>query len=227
MSALHKIRAFAESKVKRDALGRFASKNSDDITKVARMATGIAAGHLPGGVVTAKAVKVATNLAVKKLTKQETTVKQEIANVGAELTGKGVGNFVGNLIGGKVGGAVGGLLGSVASDGIKHVKKVTLDEKEKLAKDQVFQQADQLQKRKMLGFAIAKGLKETSKDHRETLRDTATGWVAENVAGFLGNDIITSVAAEYSNLTDAQRAKKKLTAIRRLMRMKGKNNVTK
>jgi hypothetical protein len=49
MSALHKIRAFAESKVKRDALGGFASKNSDDITKVAKIATGIAAGHLPGG----------------------------------------------------------------------------------------------------------------------------------------------------------------------------------
>ena len=190
------------------------------------MATGIAASHLPGGVVTGKAVKVATNLVAKKLTKQQTSVKQEMANVGAELTGKEIGNFVGHLIGGKAGGAVGGLLGSVASDGIKHVKKVALDAKEKLTRDQIFQQADQIQKLKMTGSAITKGLKEKSKEHRETLRDTTTSWIAENVAGVLGNDIITSVAAEYTNLPDVQRAKKKLAAFKRRL-MRGKNNVTK
>ena len=83
MSLLRKIRAFAESKVKRDALGRFASKNSDDIARAARIVTGIAASSLPGGAVTGKAVKVATNLVVKKLTKQSTSVKQEMSNVGA------------------------------------------------------------------------------------------------------------------------------------------------
>jgi len=226
MSLLRKIRAFAESKVKRDALGRFASENSDDIARATRIVTGIAASSLPGGAVTGKAVKVATNLVVKKLTKQSTSVKQEMANVGAELTGKEIGNFVGHLIGGKAGGAVGGLLGSVASDGIKHIKKVALAEKEKLTKDQIFQQADQIQKLKMAGSAITKGLKETSKEHRETLRDTTTSWIAENVAGVLGNDIITSVAGEYTNLGDTQRAKKKLTAVKRLL-MRGKNNVTK
>lgn len=208
MSALRKIKAFAESKINRDALGRFAPKDSTGATRLVRVAHFVAANHVPGGLATAKIGKIAGNFMAKKLAGENPSIKKEVADAGAELTGSQIGQFVGHLAGGKAGGVVGSLLGYVAADGIKHVKKVALEEKAKLARDDIFQAASDHEKAKMTGNAIAQGLKRTAKEHRQDLKNTVISWASENIAGVLNNDIITNISAEYVNPTDAKRAAK-------------------
>ena len=189
----------------RNSRGQFAKKA---VGRTIKVGTRIVASNLPTAA--KKAAKVGANVTAKKIAGENANLKEEATNLIAEISGEGLGNVLGGITGGKPGELIGGLLGSIASDGIKHVTKISKKEYAKAALDQAFQAASAIAKTKMLAENIANEIKRTSKEHQETVKDTVSGWIAENIAGTLNNDIVTTLASEFINPTDIKKIIRKI-----------------
>ena len=189
----------------RNSRGQFAKKA---VGRTIKVGTKIVASNLPTAA--KKAAKVGANVTAKKIAGENANLKEEATNLIAEISGEGLGNVLGGITGGKPGELIGGLLGSIASDGIKHVTKISKKEYAEAALDQAFQAASAIAKTKMLAENIANEIKRTSKEHQETVKDTVSGWIAENIAGTLNNDIVTTLASEFINPTDIKEIIRKI-----------------
>ena len=189
----------------RNSRGQFAKKA---VGRTIKVGTRIVASNLPTAA--KKAAKVGANVTAKKIAGENANLKEEATNLIAEISGEGLGNVLGGITGGKPGELIGGLLGSIASDGIKHVTKISKKEYAEAALDQAFQAASAIAKTKMLAENIANEIKRTSKEHQETVKDTVSGWIAENIAGTLNNDIVTTLASEFINPTDIKEIIRKI-----------------
>ena len=170
------------------------ASSPEGIAKAAGSVGGIV-GNAVGGTLGKSAGTAAAKFVAKKATGQTTDIQSEIKEALPSLSGSIIGETLGHMVGGKVGGLIGGLIGSVASEGIKQVSEVRMSKKSELENEQVYKDANKLQKLIQLGRATAAGVQGKAK---ESTKGGAVSWAVGSITSAItGNDTLGDIASDY------------------------------